>query len=364
MDRCFEVWLRASILIYTNAGMNPAPTNQRVPELDLIRLVACLLVILVHIDGVNLVNLNSSGWAASNYFESFGRVCVPLFFMISGATLVRRIDPIGEFLRKRFIRIIPPLVFWTVVYLLYRSYRDGHVWPDTYWFLLYSPSQVHLWYLYALVGLYPFLPIVARMYKACSPNETSYLLLLWFISATAVPAIKYWFPGSPNLDIYSLTTFTGYMGFFVAGALLADVAPKMTRFQGVIGLFVYIAASVAIAELTAWRSSAQQTWVGVFLIYLTPFVALASLGLFAFLVKDGRALVGDRALRMLSAFAPYALGVYCIHVIVRNEIANFGLTVAIKPTILSTPLVTFSIFLVSLAAIWLLRLIPGAKWIM
>lgn len=72
------------------------------------------MVILIHVSGVHLregmafQNYDFSFWSA-NFINSFCRVCVPIFVLISGAFLVGRIEGFEISYRKRASRILIPL---------------------------------------------------------------------------------------------------------------------------------------------------------------------------------------------------------------------------------------------------------------
>ncbi|HBA3819164.1 TPA: acyltransferase family protein, partial [Escherichia coli] len=84
------------------------PTNN-FNSLNLIKLVACIMVIIVHVSAINISNISSPLWDVSNLLNSLSRICVPLFFMVSGALLIRNDISLGIFIKKRYSRIFPPL---------------------------------------------------------------------------------------------------------------------------------------------------------------------------------------------------------------------------------------------------------------
>ncbi len=87
-------------------------------NLTKLRAIACIMVVLLHCAALDFYAF-SSKWSAVVFYDSITRVAVPLFFMLSGATLLAKQEPLITFLKKRFIRIIPALVFWTIFYLIY-----------------------------------------------------------------------------------------------------------------------------------------------------------------------------------------------------------------------------------------------------
>ncbi|WP_235502048.1 acyltransferase family protein, partial [Janthinobacterium sp. Ant5-2-1] len=73
----------------------------------MLRIVACFMVILLHVSAENFHAFGEKWWAA-NFYDSLTRACVPIFFMISGANLLSKDETLGTFFRKRFLKIIPP----------------------------------------------------------------------------------------------------------------------------------------------------------------------------------------------------------------------------------------------------------------
>ena len=60
---------------------------QREIWLDFLRAIACILVVLLHTSAPYLYKIQTipmRSWHVGNYVDSFTRISVPLFFMISG----------------------------------------------------------------------------------------------------------------------------------------------------------------------------------------------------------------------------------------------------------------------------------------
>ena len=79
---------------------------------DVIRVVATFLVVLVHVSG-QLTNLwekvPSGQWMIANIYGGLARICVPLFFMISGYLLLPRSESLKDFYSKRMTKVLIPL---------------------------------------------------------------------------------------------------------------------------------------------------------------------------------------------------------------------------------------------------------------
>lgn len=335
-------------------------------NIDLIKLTACLLVITVHVTGVNLIDIASPGWMATNVYESFSRVCVPLFFMASGATLLPRNHRLGEFLKRRFLRIFPPLLFWSFVYISYYYYSKGwdlRAWGAYYSFLLWRPAATHLWYLYALIGIYPFVPLMSKIYNNSSDGEKIYFLTLWFVISTVIPFMGNAYGIFPNLSAYYLQTIGGYIGYFFLGAFAMEVGGRSHRSIPWMSAAIYALTSILIAVMTYRLSMEAGKWITVFQAYLTPLVAVGAFGLFTLLMSL-RLHLSEFQSRALANFAQCSLGVYCIHIIVRDELARAGVTATYSPFTVTVPAVAMVVMVVSWLAVFVARKVPALRYIM
>ena len=103
--------------------------------LDAIRLIACLMIVLMHSP---MPGLGTSGAVLSgiSYLTAPG---IGLFFMVSGALLLK--VKVGEsfetksFLRRRFTKILVPLVFWSIVGWVLEQYGVKNSESDILWFM-------------------------------------------------------------------------------------------------------------------------------------------------------------------------------------------------------------------------------------
>ena len=327
------------------------------PRIDTLRGLACIMVVVLHV-AAGTFHKFGPGWWASNTYDSFSRPCIPIFLMISGALLLRVQLPLGEFLRRRFLRIVPALVFWSAVYAAWHaSSLDPFLASMAR--ALTGPVKFHLWYLYALIGLYAFTPIIAAFYRTASDAEKLYFIALWIAVASIFPIVNKVFELHINIGAYKLAYFGGLIGYFVAGAYLYDKARSSPR-AAIACFAAYIAFSAATALATYLYSVAAGKPRVLFYDYLSPFVMIASVALFwLFLARPVTGRVGQ-ALQFVSRFS---LGIYCVHILVldlfgRMPFMAFGRTGAAWVFI---PLLAICVLTVSIAIIWLMRLLPPLR---
>lgn len=89
--------------------------------LDLLRVVACYLVIQQHASEFYYIGKNGTVVTGENTFwigiiTSLCRISAPLFVMISGFFLLPMRDSTPLFFRKRFTRVLYPFLIWCAIY--------------------------------------------------------------------------------------------------------------------------------------------------------------------------------------------------------------------------------------------------------
>jgi surface polysaccharide O-acyltransferase-like enzyme len=261
----------------------------------------------------------SSRWWASNVYYSFTRVAVPLFFMVSGATLLSKQEPIAAFLRKRLARVLPPLIFWSVFYLVARRRSVGEWIPD----ILTGGVSFHFWYLYAILGLYALVPVFRPFYRNAAPIDLAYVLALWFCVASLYDTLNARSAFSrDHVHMLSLQAFSGYFGYFVLGAMLRDRArPAVGRRRLAVGVILFAAGGALTALLTWHHSLAVGAPSELYARYRSPFVVMAAVGAYlALLSLPGAKGIGGR---LTGALAGCSLGIYCLHVILLYRLAPY-----------------------------------------
>ena len=199
----------------------------RVVYLDGLRILACLMIILMHaphpdagLPGILLTPIS--------FMTAPG---IGLFFMVSGALLLPVFSDTSSFLRRRLGKIVGPLLFWTFFYMIVNLmigkisvYDMGRSALS----ILFS-TQGHgvLWFLYTLAGLYLIAPIISPFLKGASERELRFYLMLWLV-AMCFPVF------SQILEVNRSTTgmlyyFTGYLGYFVLGYYMHTYHPQIPR---------------------------------------------------------------------------------------------------------------------------------------
>ena len=345
--------------------------KKHIAYLEVLRLVACILVVGVHVSAFNLeqVPVESLNFKVMNGLDCLSILGVPLFVMISGALFLA---PSYEVTVKKFYtRKIPRIVFlyffWLLFYNVVNFLENGTVWNFTNvkkQIVLESflgKGMYHMWYLPMLAVLYlltPFLKSFAADRKKCL-----LFCALGFAYSILLPtALKFEFPYRTIVESlynqFDCSFFGGYVTYYVLGHALHEYVPKLSAQKKVaLGLGGVIAMGIEIAVCNAWsvKTGIMST------ILNTPFSVTAFIGAAAIflLLRDG--VSGRKQEELSGKLAGLTLGIYLIHPLFLRIYGWLGGTTLFAPAAIAVPLIIVLITLVSGAAVYALSKIPVVK---
>lgn len=345
--------------------------KNHIAYLEVLRLVACILVVGVHVSAFNLeqVPVESLNFKVMNGLDCLSILGVPLFVMISGALFLA---PSYEVTVKKFYtRKIPRIVFlyffWLLFYNVVNFLENGTVWNFTnvkkqiVLESLLGKGMYHMWYLPMLAVLYlltPFLKSFAADRKKCM----LFCALGFGYSILLPTALKFEFPYRTIVESlynqFDCSFFGGYVTYYVLGHALHEYVPKLSaQKKAALGLGGVIAMGIEIAVCNAWsvKTGIMST------ILNTPFSVTAFIGAAAIflLLRDG--VSGRKQEELSGKLAGLTLGIYLIHPLFLRIYGWLGGTTLFAPAAIAVPLIVVLITLVSGAAVYALSKIPVVK---
>jgi len=334
---------------------------------DLIRVVAVFQVILVHLSYVIFFKeeLLSSNWVAANFYDSLSRMGVPLFFMVSGYLLLGKREPLADFFRKRFWKVGIPTLFWSVAYLLWsvEAYRNGTMSPlgialSMLKAIYLGNVEIHLWFLYILIGIYLVVPILRVFVSAASRRDLTYFIILWFV-ATPLFELAQRMLGFPTALV--IPVVTGYVGYFMLGYLLAELQlDRRGRILSIVGIILAVAVTFFGTNMLSAQAGPIDAY---FYSYFSPPTVLATICGF-FLLKDLGQKLGKVG-GLVRTVSATSFGIYLIHIFVvellRKGALGFRLYAWMGPSVYMIPLTALAVFFLSFVVVFVLRKIPVLK---
>ena len=212
--------------------MSDSKLQRRIPYLDILRVIACLLVILIHTPIRQYDTYYNTPSIAGAVYTVLVAVNCNLFFMITGALLLPVSMPGKRFIRRRLRFILPPLVVWTVVYLLEHAFLLHNFTPRLLTSILFHPVEGLLWYVYVLLVIYVTMPLVSKCIDAIGKRGVETVLVLWVLSSF-IPYQHGVFMEASQYSHNMFGAFANYYGYVLLGYYLHTYGlPVFTRQHG------------------------------------------------------------------------------------------------------------------------------------
>lgn len=194
-------------------------------HIDLLRILAICLVVFNH-TGVNgyflfIKHTDSVLYMPYMLASIFCKIAVPIFFMISGALLLKKEETILQVFKKRIFRIAVVLIIGSVPYYVWLC-RDGAFGVLDFFSTIYqTETTTSYWYLYSYLGVLFMLPLLQKLAKAMTNHEFIYVICGYIVLTGILPSLELLISGArsslnPSFSVAILTAsnivyvLTGY----------------------------------------------------------------------------------------------------------------------------------------------------------
>lgn len=373
---------------------------QHIVWLDVVRFVAMFTVVCCHctdpfnfypgtapnIDEIKL-------WGA--IYGALLRPCVPLFVMITGALLLPVRGEVSVFYKKRIPRVLWPVLIWSVIYNLFPwitgllgikpeiildffPYSGEEVMRQSLSISLdyiaqipfnFSIVDVHMWYIYLLIGLYLYLPVFSAWVEKASDKAK-----LWFLGAWAVTLLLPYYNqfvaqylwGTCSWNAFGMFYyFAGFNGYLLLGHYLRNLDWTLGKILAIgLPMFVigYAVTFFGFRYITALPEYSDEM-LELFFTYCSLNVVMMTIPVFMLCKK-----VNFRSEGIKKALANLTLcgfGIYMIHYFFTGPSVLLVRTLGV-PLGIQIPVASVMAFGVSWLIVWAVYRVLGkkAKWIM
>lgn len=334
------------------------------------RAVAAIAVVILHVASNNWYGyIGTADWNSFTFYLGLTRFSVPLFVMISGALFLqkeRQLD-IKRVYCHNIGRLLLFLLFWGMVYQIYHqvsgagTFEMGMLWQAVK-NILKGETQVHLWFLYMMIGLYMICPVIKVFTDHATKKQLEYFLILYFVFGCLLTVLngqnnKYVSVFFVNMSKLGIVSVSGYVGYFILGLYLTryplEKAKRITVYVlGILSLLFTVGATYAASVSTG-------SCVELYLGYITPNVFLMSAAVFTAM---SRLKCRDNFIhRLMDLIADCSFGIYGVHMLLVFLLWKAGFDTFLLPGIISVPLISMIVLIFSLIVVKLLKLIPGVR---
>ena len=304
---------------------SPAASSRRC-AFDVMNVLACIAVVAIHHNGMVHTFQDTVAWRQSLVAECGFYWCVPIFLMLSGATLLDYQDKYStpEFFKRRIRRTVIPWLVWSVLILI-EKLHTGEIVIEPFSLreaaslvLTYKVESTY-WYFGALFPLYLCMPV----FSALRNNRKAlwYIVGASFVLNSTYPIIQRWLGLSFSLSF----PIGGLSIYILLGYLLKDM--EFTKGQRraiyVLGVLAFAFRYVYTLVLSVQAGATDTSIKG----YGNFHAILLSVAVFVFLNSiDWDSILSDKAKSVLAGLSACSFGIYLMHrAVMRAEIAMLGI---------------------------------------
>lgn len=377
------------ILLLKNSFINKTSYNEqmkRIVFLDYVRVTACFLVMLVHagenfygaagstdMAGPQSLLLNEANRLWVSVYNGSSRLCVPLFMVVSAYLLtpMRQDQTSWQFYRHRFLRVVPPMLVFMVLYStlpmlwgqidLHTSLTDLARIPFNF------PSLAgHLWFMYPLLGLYLFIPVLSPWLRKCTKCEEQLFIGLFALS-TCMPWISRWFGelwGQCFWNQYHmLWYFSGFIGYLVLAHYIRFHITWSRARRVAVGLplllvgGVWTVLSFYVQAIPGKLLSTPVLEIGW--AFCTINCVMLTTGAFLLFTCIGN----SRPVAIITDLSKMSYGMFLMHIFWLGLWVGVYKDTLALPTVACIPAIGATTFVCSYVTTKLISFVPGSKWV-
>lgn len=287
--------------------------KSRVLYYDVLNILATVSVVFLHCNGTAHTYSDTFGWYQALFIEVFLYWPVPVFFMLTGATLMeyRSRYTTLQFFKKRFLRTVIPFVFWTLVNAVLKGINPFEIGFINFVNRCFGTSVENVyWFFIPLFSVYLALPVLSLL--------KNHRKVLWYLAGCAflltslLPPVFKYIGLSFNTNL-NMPMVSGYLIFVILGYLFST--EELNRKQRLViygfGLFGAV-LRYAMTVILSVRDGAINKMFFSYTEYYSVFLAVAVFVLFKYMPVN---FLSDKK-AVLSKISSCSFGVYLIHMIV------------------------------------------------
>lgn len=342
--------------------------KKRVHYLSLASIVSAFAVVMLHTNGCFWMFSTDRYWMTANIIECVMYFAVPVFFMISGATLIdyRKRYSTKEYLQKRVKKTVIPFVIWSVVGVIFLVARGDMQMPsgaegmkDVIQKLLNAEIVSVYWFFVPLFGMYLCIPLISAVKEELRKSVFTFLIVAGFVCNSLLPllcevfAFKY--TNRVTIDVVS-----GYLIYVLVGYLIStNEIPRRWRLisyvLAIIGLGMHMIGTYVLSMENGGIVSLYKGYTNV------PTV-LYAIGIFIFIKEVGNRIRNEKLVRVIEGLSGYTFAIYLLHWFVMLQlIETFSIDILSITYRVGMPIL---IFFISIIIAWIIRKVPVLKHIL
>lgn len=287
--------------------------KNRVIYYDCLNIAACISVVILHCNQMVHTWQPGKNWLFALLIEVLFYWAVPIFFMLTGATLMRYRDRYDTktFLKKRAKRTVVPFIAWSLIWYLLISVRSGeaHLGPRNFIdMMLNNQIEQVYWFFFPLFSIYLSMPLLSLLAdnKRALAYGVGVSFILQSVLPYALPILGINWPGS-----IAVLALSGNLLFTALGYLLSTT--ELTKKQRAAIYVLGLLATIFRFAYTAVSSESIGAVDRLYFNYLAFPAVLQGVAVFTLFKHLDFSLIDTKKTRIISVISSCSFGVYLIH---------------------------------------------------
>lgn len=239
---------------------------------EVLRIIACFFVIFNHTGYNGFLLFSKYDQSTIQYwvylfFSIFCKFSVPVFFMISGALLLKNEETFLYVLTKRIPKMVCVLILTSLCYYIFLNNFDSKIISlKDFIITTYQKEQYsHLWYLYEYIPFLLSLPLLQSMVKELKESHFIFMIISTLFFSGVLPVLELFFTKNTlslnshlRMDwIGSYTIIYPFVGYFIDIRVSKERIKKWLPYLWIINIFTILISCVATFYLTSITSRAD-----------------------------------------------------------------------------------------------------------
>lgn len=345
-------------------------TVKRVPRIfyvAVLNVLACFSVVALHCSNMAFWNYRPGrAWLFGNLVETLFYFAVPIFFMLSGVTLLEYRERYSTrvYLKKRFVKTVIPFLAWSVIaYIYWVLVQNQGRW-------LQNPLEVLdgilntrfvtiYWFFLPLFAVYLAIPVLARVEDKLQTFRYAIILGLIFVAALPLLCELIGLQYNPALTPPPVLGYVIYvlLGYNLSKVTLSKRQRQMIYLCGVLGWALHFFGTW---WLSVRAGEVVMTWKG----YTNLPAVMQAIAVFVFFkhldydkwLKKLHKLKLEAVINWLSSVT---FGIYLVHIYFVLHVPSWlGFS---EDNWVWLAAGAVAVFAVCAGIVWLLQKIPGVR---
>lgn len=299
--------------------------------ITVLSIIASLGVVLLHTNGCFWDFSTERYWITANVIESMFYFSAPVFFMITGATLIdyRKKYNTKTFFKKRISKILLPFLFWTFAFIGLQLVLGNISLSDiTVTALIngvFNTSYISVyWFFIVLVSVYVSIPVLSSIDENSRRRIFKYIIILSIILNCLLPLLftltngKLKYNYALNMPIGMKYLIYPIMGYYI------DKYPMSRKTR--IGIYICgLLGLILILFGTMYLSLDAGKIVNTFKNYENLPCIAYSASVFLFAKQIGFNSCNKLFYKIIDFISPTTFGIYLIHMFFITILTSKGI---------------------------------------